>query len=75
MFRTIYYSTLSGLKTILILYLSGTAQTYSPADVIWQSQISGTTNPLHSVYFINEDTGWVVGDNGTILKTSDGGVN
>jgi photosystem II stability/assembly factor-like uncharacterized protein len=34
---------------------------------------SGTTNPLHSVRFINDTTGFVVSDSGTILKTTDGG--
>src|SRR5258708_29834863 len=30
-------------------------------------------NPLHSVYFINRDSGFCVGDAGTIMRTTDGG--
>ncbi len=35
---------------------------------------AGTTNNLWSVYFPNTNTGYAVGDNGTILKTTNGGV-
>ena len=41
----------------------------------WYQQNSGTTKNLHAVQFINSNTGWVVGDSGTILKTIDGGFN
>lgn len=32
-------------------------------------------NTLHSVYFTDVKTGYIVGDGGTILKTTDGGTN
>jgi photosystem II stability/assembly factor-like uncharacterized protein len=35
---------------------------------IWETQSSGTTNTLQDVYFVNPTTGWIVGDNGLILK-------
>jgi photosystem II stability/assembly factor-like uncharacterized protein len=38
-------------------------------------QNSGTTKNLRSVKFINRWTGWTVGDNSTILKTTNGGLN
>jgi photosystem II stability/assembly factor-like uncharacterized protein len=41
----------------------------------WQPQTSGTTENLYSAYFINQNTGWVVGFNGKILFTSNGGLN
>jgi len=41
----------------------------------WFLQNSGTTHNLHSVYFTDVNTGWAVGDSGTILHTSDGGSN
>jgi len=41
----------------------------------WTKLSSGTTNYLSSVYFVNKDTGYVVGGMGTILKTTDGGVS
>ena len=40
----------------------------------WTIQWSGTTNYLHSVYFTNANSGYTVGDDGTILKTTDGGT-
>jgi len=38
-------------------------------------QSSGTTNLLLSADFINVDTGWACGPNGTILRTINGGTN
>jgi hypothetical protein len=42
--------------------------------ISWNSQTSGTGTLLNSVYFLDEDTGWVVGSGGTILKTINGGA-
>ncbi|MBK6641861.1 MAG: hypothetical protein IPG39_11840 [Bacteroidetes bacterium] len=39
----------------------------------WYQQISGTEDDLTSVYFTDYYTGYVVGYNGTILKTTDAG--
>ena len=39
----------------------------------WNAQTSGTTEGLEEIHFINSSTGWAVGYNGTILKTTDGG--
>ena len=41
----------------------------------WKQQISGVNENLFSLYFINDQIGWVIGKNGTILKTTDGGSN
>jgi photosystem II stability/assembly factor-like uncharacterized protein len=41
----------------------------------WVQQNSGTTKGLNSVYFTDMNTGYAVGDSGTILKTIDGGSN
>lgn len=41
----------------------------------WEPQNSGTFQNLNDVYCITENTVVVVGDNGTILKTTDGGTN
>jgi hypothetical protein len=41
----------------------------------WYQLSSGTSSNLRSVYFINSNTGYVVGLSGTILKTTDGDVN
>ncbi len=41
----------------------------------WISQVSGTSEHLQSVCFVNDMTGWVVGYAGKILKTTNGGTN
>ena len=38
----------------------------------WTQQTSGTTSSLRDVFFIDNQTGWAVGTNGTIIHTSDG---
>ena len=40
----------------------------------WTRQTSGTMAWLHSVYFLDQNRGWVAGSNGTLLKTIDGGA-
>ena len=44
------------------------------AGANWINQTSGTQNALKGVYFTDNLTGWAVGDYGTILHTSNGGV-
>jgi photosystem II stability/assembly factor-like uncharacterized protein len=41
----------------------------------WSQQHSGANNRLLTCFFLNENVGWAAGYNGTILKTTDGGVN
>ena len=38
-------------------------------------QNSPTTNDLHSVFFLDDNTGWIAGDNSTIYKTTNSGVS
>lgn len=45
------------------------------AQSSWSALTSGTTNNLYSVYFTNANIGYAVGYNGTILKTTDAGIN
>ena len=40
----------------------------------WTRQTSGTTENLNKVDFVTKDIGYIVGNNGTILKTTDGGL-
>lgn len=44
-------------------------------SVGWNAQSSGVTVHLSDVVFIDNNTGWVVGNQGTILYTDDGGSN
>jgi len=39
----------------------------------WNNMLSGTTRNLNSMYFFNDSTGFIVGNNSTILKTTSGG--
>src|SRR5881392_2401076 len=39
----------------------------------WVRQRTGTLAWLHSIFFLNQDRGWVVGSKGTLLATVDGG--
>ena len=41
----------------------------------WKTQWAGIFNTLRSVYFINSDTGYIVGEGGSYLKTTNGGTN
>jgi photosystem II stability/assembly factor-like uncharacterized protein len=40
----------------------------------WRAQSSGSLAKLSSVFFVDRDRGWVVGSNGTLLMTEDGGA-
>lgn len=60
------------MKTIITLILVSTNLMVFGQ---WQILNSGTTEELRSVFFTSVDTGTVVGKNGTILRTEDGGEN
>lgn len=57
--------------TIIMAVLMAMAIT---ANAQWTQQTSGTTKNLWGISFINQNLGFVCGDTGTILKTTDGGV-
>lgn len=40
----------------------------------WIPVVSGTSGNLHGIHFVSAFEGWIVGDSGTILHTSDGGA-
>ena len=56
----------------LLLTAHGSLLTVSASS--WTRQTSGTMAWLHSVYFLDQNRGWVAGSNGTLLKTIDGGA-
>ncbi|MBK8549984.1 MAG: T9SS type A sorting domain-containing protein [Ignavibacteria bacterium] len=45
------------------------------AEAQWIQQNSGTNQNLRDVEFINDKTGWAVGDGGVVLKTTNSGTN
>ena len=57
--------------TVLIIIHS----TFLVANAQWISQNSGTNQNLYDIEFINDKTGWAVGDAGVVIKTTNGGVN
>ena len=58
------------MKIILTILLFTVSISYSQ----WFVQNSGTTSNLTSLYFIDTETGYVCGDNGCLLKTTNGGT-
>ncbi|MCX6162127.1 MAG: T9SS type A sorting domain-containing protein, partial [Ignavibacteriae bacterium] len=61
---------------ILLLIFSIVIFMYSPlsAQPGWFQLNSGTTESLQSVYFTDANTGYAVGNPGTVLKTTDAGA-
>lgn len=45
----------------------------APANAAWVSQTLPTTNTLYGVYFVDINTGYAVGELGTVIKTVNGG--
>ena len=48
--------------------------TTSGQGLEWSAQSSGALSKLSGVFFIDRDHGWIVGSNGTLLATEDGGA-
>lgn len=59
------------IKLLSVLALALIVQ--NPARAEWIKQNAGTFSWLHSVYFVNQTRGWIVGSKGTYLETTDGG--
>lgn len=57
-------------KKIILLFMLPTLL-YSQ----WVKQVSNTTETLNNTHFVNNSIGFAVGNNGTIIKTTDGGTN
>jgi photosystem II stability/assembly factor-like uncharacterized protein len=60
------------LLAILALWVA-TPDIQAQPDGRWRRQPSGTLAWLQSVFFLNQDKGWIVGSRGTLMSTSDGG--
>ena len=56
---------------LLLLLLS----VFSVSAATWNKQTSGTLGWLHSVFFLDQKTGWAVGSRGALLTTIDGGLS
>lgn len=61
------------MKSLFVIFLSAICNlAFSQA---WQQLMVNTSSNLHSVFFLDADTGYTVGQNGVIFKTTDGGAN
>src|SRR5260370_8830001 len=63
------------LLTGFFLLLTAHCSLLTSSAATWTRQSSGTMAWLHSVYFLDQNHGWVTGSNGTLLETSDGGTS
>ena len=62
------------MKTQFICLVLAIVLVCPSAFAQWVKQESGTTKNLYGVYFTDANTGTVVGDSGTILRTTNGGA-
>ena len=62
------------MKTIFTLVLSAIVLSVNAQNFTWTEQASGTTEWLNDIHFVDNLTGWAVGNNGAIVATVDGGV-
>ena len=60
-------------KLYLLFFLLFLLQSNLISQLGWNQQQCGTTENLNAVFFINNKVGTVVGNNGTILRTTNGG--
>jgi len=65
-----------GLVLLVSSLLLGCTSQASPIQVssVWVTLSSRTSHNLTGLRFVDSDTGWIVGAQGTILHTGDGGV-
>lgn len=65
------YSTLSITSSVANVAPSFTNGPFD--DAPWSSETTGVINNFVDVYFVDANTGWIVGTSGKIMKTTDGG--
>ncbi|MCZ7616056.1 MAG: hypothetical protein M5T52_21515 [Ignavibacteriaceae bacterium] len=58
------------LTLLIILFLSSNL-----INAQWYNQSSGVYENLYETFFIDQNTGWIIGANGRILKTTNSGVS
>jgi photosystem II stability/assembly factor-like uncharacterized protein len=62
-------------KTLLFIYVIILPNAKVFSQNFWEKIDSPTTKLLNSIMFIDSLNGWVAGDSGLIIHTSDGGLN
>ena len=61
------------IRKVIFIVLTLLSQNCSYSQ--WIQQPTPTTQHLYDIFFINSNTGWSCGLSGTLLKTTDGGIN
>ena len=64
---------MTGTTSLVAVGSEGSIWQYS--DGVWMQRNSGVTTDLNDVSFLDSNLGMIVGDNGIILATNDGGEN
>lgn len=67
---------MEGMKKSVLVFLFlflFAGEVYSQSG--WVQQNSVSNSRLNLIYFLNQNTGWIMGDDGTVLKTENGGLN
>jgi hypothetical protein len=63
------------MKKILIITFISLIANINPLFSQWEWQNPKPTgNPINDMYFVDEQNGWMGGDNGTALRTTNGGI-
>ena len=65
----------AGYKVLPNIQTEGRLLKTTNGGVNWNSLNIGTIPGLWDVCFLNDDTGWIIGDKGTVRKTTNGGLN
>ncbi len=63
------------MKAFIFFLVTFSLTSFSSSQQGWFQQSSGTANYLYAAYFVSPNTGWVVGQASTVLKTTNAGVN
>jgi hypothetical protein len=62
------------VKISLLVFILSISISAQNTGWFWQNPLP-QGNTLNSVQLVSADIGWAVGDGGTILKTTDGGLS
>jgi photosystem II stability/assembly factor-like uncharacterized protein len=60
---------------IVIAIIASCVFAISVSAQTWTSQTSGVTTGLNTVSAVNQDVGWIGGNSGVVLRTTNGGAN
>ncbi len=63
------------MKLLLLIFTFLILITHLSANTYWVKEPGPSRHNLKNVFFINDQTGWISGDTGTILQTSNSGIN